>query len=83
MKRYPWARSGDLNAFFGLMLDNVSVMVLLLSLIASSVPVERQAKEGQIFFTPAFVLTRMLPGTALGVLLGALDEPRSPGDDAR
>ncbi|HZV03480.1 MAG TPA: hypothetical protein VE999_00185 [Gemmataceae bacterium] len=70
MKRYHWARSGDINAFFGLMLDNVAVMVLLFSLIGSSLPVERQAKDGQIFFTPAFVLTRMLPGTALGVLLG-------------
>ncbi len=70
MKRYHWAKSGDINAFFGLMLDNVSVMVLLFSLIASSLPVERQAKEGQIFFTPAFVLTRILPGSALGVLLG-------------
>jgi AGZA family xanthine/uracil permease-like MFS transporter len=72
MKRYQWARGGDINAFFGLMLDNVSVMVLLFSLIASSLPVERQAEEGQIFFTPAFVLTHMLPGTALGVLLGDL-----------
>jgi AGZA family xanthine/uracil permease-like MFS transporter len=72
MKRYHWARGGDINAFFGLMLDNVSVMVLLFSLISSSLPIERQEKEGQIFFTPAFVLTRMLPGTALGVLLGDL-----------
>lgn len=70
MKRYQWARSGDINAFFGLMLDNVTVMVLLFSLVGSSIPVERQAREGQIFFTPAFVLTHMLPGTALGVLLG-------------
>jgi AGZA family xanthine/uracil permease-like MFS transporter len=69
MKRYPWAR-GDINAFFGLMLDNVTVMVLLFGLISSTLPVERQEKEGQIFFTPAFVLTHMLPGTALGVLLG-------------
>jgi adenine/guanine/hypoxanthine permease len=72
MKRYHWARSGDINAFFGLMLDNVTVMVLLFGLISSSLPVERQAKEGQIRFTPGFVLTHMLPGTALGVLLGDL-----------
>ncbi len=70
MKRYQWARGGDINAFFGLMLDNVAVMVLLFSLISSSLPVERQAKERQIRFTPSFVLTHMLPGTALGVLLG-------------
>ncbi|MHB1421723.1 MAG: SulP family inorganic anion transporter [Gemmataceae bacterium] len=72
MKRYHWARGGDLNAFFGLMLDNVAVMVLLFGLIGSSLPIEQQEKERQIFFTPAFVLTRMLPGTALGVLLGDL-----------
>lgn len=72
MKHYRWARSGDLNAFFGLMLDNVTVMVLLFGLIGSSLPVERQAKEGQILFAPAFVLTHMIPGTALGVLFGDL-----------
>lgn len=72
MKRYHWARGGDINAFFGLMLDNVTVMVLLVGLISSSLPVERQAQEGQILFAPGFVLTRLLPGTALGVLLGDL-----------
>src|SRR5262249_21391781 len=70
MMHYRWARSGDLNAFFGLMLDNVSVMVLLLSLISSSAPVEKQENDGQILFAPSFVLTHMIPGTALGVLLG-------------
>jgi AGZA family xanthine/uracil permease-like MFS transporter len=63
MKRYAWAAWGDINAFFGLMLDNVAVMVLFVSLIAGS------AKEQ---YTPEFVLTRMIPGTALGVLLGDL-----------
>jgi AGZA family xanthine/uracil permease-like MFS transporter len=70
MKRYSWASNGDINAFFGLMLDNVTVMVLLLGLISSSLPLERQTRDGQIRFTPAFVLTRMIPGTALGVLIG-------------
>jgi AGZA family xanthine/uracil permease-like MFS transporter len=69
---YRWARAGDVNAFFGLMLDNVAVMVLLFSLIASDRPAEQQAAEGQVHFTPGFVVTRMLPGTALGVLLGDL-----------
>jgi AGZA family xanthine/uracil permease-like MFS transporter len=68
--RYHWARSGDVNAFFGLMLDNVAVMVLLLGLISSDRPIEEQAARGEVRFTPAFVLTRLLPGTALGVLLG-------------
>jgi AGZA family xanthine/uracil permease-like MFS transporter len=72
MKRYGWARGGDVNAFFGLMLDNVAVMVLLFTLVSSSAPLAQQEKEDQIRFTPSFVLTRMLPGTALGVLLGDL-----------
>jgi AGZA family xanthine/uracil permease-like MFS transporter len=61
MSRYQWARPGDVNAFFGLMLDNVAVMITLVSLIAY---------PGG--FSPDFVLTRMIPGTALGVLLGDL-----------
>jgi adenine/guanine/hypoxanthine permease len=68
MKRYHWARAGDVNAFFGLTLDNVAVMVLLFTLISRTTPLE----GGQVFFTPSFVVTRMLPGTALGVLLGDL-----------
>ncbi|HZY89647.1 MAG TPA: hypothetical protein VFE78_32800, partial [Gemmataceae bacterium] len=72
MKRYQWAARGDVNAFFGLMLDNVAVMVILFSTISSTVPIERQQKEGQYRFTPNFVLTRMIPGTAIGVLLGDL-----------
>ncbi len=58
---YPWARRGDVNAFFGLMLDNVAVMIILVSSIT-----------GTEAFTPGFVLSRMIPGTALGVLLGDL-----------
>jgi AGZA family xanthine/uracil permease-like MFS transporter len=71
MTRYRWAARGDINAFFGLMLDNAAVMVLLVTLITSATPPELQ-EEGQRRFTPSFVLTRMIPGTALGVLLGDL-----------
>jgi AGZA family xanthine/uracil permease-like MFS transporter len=60
MNRYPWARPGDVNAFFGLMLDNVAVMITLVALLASG------------GFGSEFVLTRMIPGTALGVLIGDL-----------
>lgn len=67
MQPYRWARWGDLNAFFGLMLDNVAVMGILLAAITSTLPPEKQ-----LGFTPEFVLTRMIPGTALGVLLGDL-----------
>jgi AGZA family xanthine/uracil permease-like MFS transporter len=72
MKRYGWARGGDVNAFFGLMLDNVTVMVLLFGIVGSAAPLDQQERDGQIYFTPAFVLTHMIPGTALGVLLGDL-----------
>lgn len=71
MTRYRWAARGDVNAFFGLMLDNVAVMLILFSLISSATaPAEQRA--GEIRFTPEFVLTRMIPGTALGVLIGDL-----------
>jgi AGZA family xanthine/uracil permease-like MFS transporter len=58
---YAWARRGDINAFFGLMLDNVGGMILMASLLT------------EVFGLPArFVLTRMIPGTAAGVLFGDL-----------
>jgi AGZA family xanthine/uracil permease-like MFS transporter len=69
--RYAWASRGDVNAFFGLMLDNVAVMVLLVGTISSTTPPAEQS-PGQYRFTQEFVLTRMIPGTALGVLLGDL-----------
>jgi adenine/guanine/hypoxanthine permease len=68
MKPYGWARGGDVNAFFGLMLDNVAVMVLLVGAISDADPL----KHGGTTFTQEFVLTRMIPPTALGVLVGDL-----------
>src|SRR5262245_12079143 len=38
--RYAWAGKGDVNAFFGLMLDNVAVMIALFSIITSAKPVD-------------------------------------------
>src|SRR5262245_16678018 len=61
MTKYHWARRGDINAFFGLMLDNVAVMIILVTTLV-----------GTGLFTASFVLTRMIPGTALGVLVGDL-----------
>lgn len=53
-----WATSGDINAFFGLMLDNVAGLLLMTALLAGSgLPAE-------------FTVTHMVPGTALGVMLG-------------
>ena len=60
--KYAWARWGDVNAFFGLMLDNLTVMIMLVAFITSSPD----------HYTREFVLTQMIPGTALGVLLGDL-----------
>src|SRR5438067_1810059 len=69
---YQWARRGDVNAFFGLMLDNVTVMLILFTTVTSADSAAEQAQSGVIRFTPGFVLTRMIPGTAIGVLLGDL-----------
>lgn len=52
---------GDLNAFFALLLDNVVNLVLLTGILA-----------GAFGFPAQFVVTRMVPGTALGVLVGDL-----------
>jgi AGZA family xanthine/uracil permease-like MFS transporter len=59
--RYRWASSGDLNAFFGLMLDNVMNLVILAGILI-----------GVFGFPSALVYRRMFPGTALGVLVGDL-----------
>jgi AGZA family xanthine/uracil permease-like MFS transporter len=71
MTSYRWAQPGDLNAFFGLMLDNLTVLLILFTSLSSNLPPEEQL-PGQYRFTPEFVLTRMIPGTALGVLVGDL-----------
>jgi adenine/guanine/hypoxanthine permease len=70
LNRTSLLRHGDLNAFFGLMLDNLAVMVILVSSI--SVSNVQDAEKGDLKFTSEFVLTHMIPGTALGVLLGDL-----------
>jgi adenine/guanine/hypoxanthine permease len=58
---YVWAARGDVNAFFGLMLDNIGVMILMASLLVGVFNLPRE-----------FVLTKMIPGTAVGVLIGDL-----------
>ena len=53
--------TGDLNGFFGLVVDNLAVMAFLASVLVV------------LFKFPAdIVYTRMFPGTALGVLVGDL-----------
>ena len=58
-KRYPWAAAGDVNAFFGLMLDNVANLLLTVSLL-----------HGVFEFPTEVALRNMIPGTAIGVLVG-------------
>jgi len=56
-----WAQPGDINAFFGLMLDNMSDLVIMAGILTMA------------FGIPAdIVLGRMIPGTAVGVLVGDL-----------
>lgn len=58
---YKWAASGDINAFFGLMLDNLAGLILAVTMLAS------------IFGFPVnFSIRYMVPGTAIGVLAGDL-----------
>ena len=59
--RYQWAAKGDVNAFFGLMLDNVANVLLTVSLL-----------QGAFAFPARFALRTMIPGTAIGVLVGDL-----------
>src|SRR5665213_506924 len=56
---YRWAAPGDINAFFGLMLDNVVNLAVLAGILV-----------GGFGFPAALVYTRMFPGTAFGVLFG-------------
>ena len=56
---YRWAAAGDINAFFGLMLDNVVNLAVLAGILV-----------GAFGFPAPLVYTRMFPGTALGVLFG-------------
>jgi AGZA family xanthine/uracil permease-like MFS transporter len=57
---YRWATRGDINAFFALFLDNmVNLFVLSAILTGFGMPKE-------------FVYTRILPGTAIGVMVGDL-----------
>ena len=56
---YVWAQPGDINAFFGLVLDNLANLLLLFILLS-----------GRFGFPGDMVLNSMVPGTALGVLIG-------------
>jgi adenine/guanine/hypoxanthine permease len=60
-RKYRWFVLGDLNGFFGLMFDNLTVLSFLAGILIF------------VFKYPADVIyTRMFPGTAFGVLFGDL-----------
>ena len=61
MKKYNWAGWGDLNGFFALMLDNVTVMVFMTTILVAV-----------FHFPEEFIYKHMIPGTAFGVLVGDL-----------
>jgi AGZA family xanthine/uracil permease-like MFS transporter len=58
---YRWAAPGDINAFFGLILDNVLNLAILAGILV-----------GVFGFPVDVVYRRMFPGTALGVMIGDL-----------
>jgi AGZA family xanthine/uracil permease-like MFS transporter len=59
--RTRWYAWGDVNAFFGLVVDNMTNLVVLTGVLV-----------GVFHFPADLVLYRMVPGTALGVLVGDL-----------
>jgi AGZA family xanthine/uracil permease-like MFS transporter len=60
-QKYKWFVSGDINGFFGLMFDNLTVLSFLAGILIF------------VFKFPADIIyTRMFPGTAFGVLFGDL-----------
>ncbi len=57
--KYRWFVQGDLNGFFGLMFDNLTVMAFLAGILVF------------VFGFPSdIVYTKMFPGTAFGVFFG-------------
>ena len=59
--QYQWAQWGDLNAFFGLMLDNITTLLVMTGILV-----------GVFGYPAASVYSLMIPGTVLGVLFGDL-----------
>jgi len=60
-RTYRWAQAGDINAFFGLIFDNIANLLLLVMLLSTA-----------FGFPAQFILNSMIPGTAIGVLVGDL-----------
>jgi adenine/guanine/hypoxanthine permease len=56
-----WFAAGDINGFFGLAFDNLTVLSFLAAILI-----------GAFGFPPDIVYSKMFPGSALGVLVGDL-----------
>src|ERR1051325_11435507 len=61
MKNDRWFALGDINGFFGLAFDNLTVLSFLAAILI-----------GAFGFPSEIVYTKMFPGSALGVLVGDL-----------
>jgi len=59
--RYEWIAPGDVTAFLGLAFDNIAQLIVFGSILV-----------GVFGYPSDLVLGKMLPGTALGVLIGDL-----------
>ena len=59
MFRYRWAAPGDINAFFALAFDNLALLAVMSGILI-----------GGFKMPAAVVLQQMVPGTAVGVLVG-------------
>lgn len=60
-EKYKWMTSGDVNGFFGLMFDNMTVLSFIAGILIFGFQ-----------YPSEIVYTRMFPGTAMGVLVGDL-----------
>ena len=60
-RKYQWFSIGDVNGFFGLMFDNLTVLSFLAGILVFAFQ-----------FPAEIVYKRMFPGTAFGVLFGDL-----------
>lgn len=61
MLKHRWFAAGDINGFFGLAFDNLTVLSFLAAILI-----------GAFGFPSDVVFTKMFPGSALGVLVGDL-----------
>lgn len=67
---YRWATKGDINAFFGLMLDNIANMVLLVSLLEAGWGLPAALVDRRLAQAAAFLAV-----AAAASLIGVIHSP--------